>query len=86
MRFSFLFKALIAAALVMAFDRLLPVGMAGAVVGAFATAWLIGLVTARTDVRHDHRACVALAAAALFVTSLIDDPGLLGCGCRSCGR
>jgi hypothetical protein len=78
MRFSFLFKAFIAAALVMAFDRLLPLGMAGAVVGAFAAAWLIGLATARADVRRDHRARVALMVAALFVTSLINDPGALG--------
>ncbi len=78
MRFSFLIKAVVATALVMAFDRLLPVRMAGAVVGAFATAWLIGLVAARADVRRDYRACIALGAAALFVTSLIDDPGPLG--------
>ncbi len=78
MRFSFLVKAVLATALVTAFDRLLPGDMAGAVVGGFGAAWLIGLVTTRADVRRNHRACIALVAAALFVTSLIDDPGPLG--------
>ncbi len=78
MRYSFLLKAAVAAALVIAYDWLLPGDMAGAVVGGFGAAWLIGLVAARADVRRDHRACIALAAAALFVTSLIDDPGPLG--------
>lgn len=78
MRYSFLIKAMVAVALVTAFDRLFPSDMAGAVVGAFGGLWLVGLVAVRSDVRRDHRACIALVAAALFVTSLIDDPGLLG--------
>ncbi|WP_156025930.1 hypothetical protein [Sphingomonas phyllosphaerae] len=52
--------------------------MAGTVAGAFGTKWLIGLVAAPADVRRDHRAGIALVAAALFVTSLIDDPRPLG--------
>jgi len=78
MRFTFLSKAMIAVALVAAFDRLFPSDAAGAVVGGFGALWLIGLVAVRSDVRRHHRACVALVVAALFATSLIDDPGPLG--------
>ena len=78
MRFSFLIKATVAMALVIAFDRMLPGDPAGSVVGGFGGLWLLGLVAARADVRHDRRAWIALAAAALFVAALLDDPGALG--------
>ncbi|MEH3103790.1 MAG: DUF4173 domain-containing protein [Sphingomonas phyllosphaerae] len=77
MRYSFLIKSVVAVALVLAFDRLFPSDMAGSAIGAFAGAWLIGVIATRSDVRRDLRALVAVLAAALFVTALIDDPGPL---------
>lgn len=77
MRFSFLIKAVVAMALAAAFDRMLPDGPAGSVVGAFASLWLFGLIAARADIRRDRRAWFALAAAGLFTAALLDDPGPL---------
>ncbi|WP_156025984.1 DUF4153 domain-containing protein [Sphingomonas phyllosphaerae] len=77
MRYSFLVKACVTAGLVLAFDRLFPGEMAVSAIGVFAAAWLIGLVAVRADVRRDLRALVAVLAAALFATALIDDPGPL---------
>lgn len=78
MPFSFLIKMGVAIALVTAFDWMFPGGPAGSVTGLFAGLWLIGLVAARTDVRRDRRAWIAMAAAMLFLLSLVDDPGALG--------
>ncbi len=77
MRFSFLRKAAITAILVALFDRLFTFGFSGAVIGGFATAWLVGMVLGRTDVRRDRRAWCALALAGVFAAALVDDPGPL---------
>jgi hypothetical protein len=76
-RFSFLWKSAIGAALVVLFDRLFIDGFSGARIGAFAGIWLVGLAFGRRDVRHTKRALIALAVAALFAASLFDDPGPL---------
>jgi len=77
-RFSFLRKAVIVAILVTLFNRLFPFSFAGAAIGGFAGAWLIGVVLGRRDVRRDRRAWLAVAMAGVFVVALVDDPGLLG--------
>ena len=77
MRFSFLIKGAVVVALVALFDRLFPDDLAGARIGAFAGAWLIGLALGRRDVRRSRSARIALAVAALFMISLLDDPGPL---------
>jgi hypothetical protein len=76
-RFSFLIKGAVAATLVVLFDRLFPDSFSGARIGAFAGIWLIGLALGRRDVRRSRSAWIALAVAALFATSLFDDPGPL---------
>lgn len=43
-----------------------------------ALGWIVALVTTRPVVRRSRAACVALAAAALFVVGLFDDPSPLG--------
>ena len=77
MRFSFLIKSAIVVALVVLFDRLFPDSFSGARIGAFAGAWLVGLVLGRRDVRRHRPAWIALVAATFFTASLFDDPGLL---------
>lgn len=77
MRFSFLLKVAIVMALVIVFDRLFPYDFAGARIGCFAAVWLAAVIVARQEVRKSPRAWIALGAAAVFVVSLVDDPGLL---------
>lgn len=77
MRHGFLSKGAIVVVLVVLFDRLFPHEVAGAGIGGFAGAWLIGVWLARSDVRRSRRAWIALAAAAILVVSLVDDPGIL---------
>ncbi|RYE96685.1 MAG: DUF4173 domain-containing protein, partial [Oxalobacteraceae bacterium] len=77
MRFSFLCKGAIAVALVVLFDRLFPDSFSGARIGGFTGVWLVGLALGRSDIRRSRRAWIALAVAALFVGSLVDDPGPL---------
>ncbi|WP_374943182.1 DUF4173 domain-containing protein [Sphingomonas sp.] len=77
MRRGFLLKGAVVAALVVLFDRMFPYDIAGASIGGFAGAWLVGLLVGRRDVRRSGRAWFALAAAALFAVALVDDPGLL---------
>jgi len=76
-RFSFLCKGVIVAALVVLFDRLFADSFSGARIGAFAGTWLIGLALGRRDIRRTKPAWIALAVAALFAASLFDDPGPL---------
>lgn len=78
MPFSFRIKMGVAVALVAAFDWMFPGGPAGSVTGLFGGLWLIGLIAVRSDVRRDRRAWIAMAAAMLFLLSLVDDPGILG--------
>ena len=77
MRHRFLIKCATVVALVTLFDRLFPNALAGAGIGIFAVAWLIGLSVARADVRASRLARCALAATAVFAAALVDDPGPL---------
>lgn len=78
MRHGFLVKCAILIVLVIVFERLFPGPFAGAKVGLFAAAWLIGLLVARADLRRNRRAWVPLGVAAIFSVALFDDPGPLG--------
>lgn len=84
MRHGFLVKGGVAIALIALFDRLFQYDFAGAGVGVFAGAWLLGVVVARTDVRRSRRAWIAVASASLFVIALVNDPGLLAWGMFWC--
>jgi hypothetical protein len=49
----------------------------GAVVGGFAGAWIGGVLLARRGLLRDRRALVAVVAAALLATVMIERPGML---------
>ncbi|WP_076072938.1 DUF4153 domain-containing protein [Sphingomonas montana] len=77
MRFGFLCKGAIVVLLVALFDGLFPREFSGAVVGAFAAAWIAGVLIGRPDVRRNRTARTAIAAAMLFAAALAYDPGPL---------
>ena len=77
-RFGFWAKAVAALLLIALGDRLFWVEeQYGSTFGAFAAAWLIGTVAVHPALRHDRRALVAAALAALYAAALFDAPGLL---------
>jgi len=77
MRQGFLIKSGIVMGLVVLFDRLFPDDLAGAGIGVFAGAWLVGLLAGRPDARRSRLAAAAVFAAAVFAISLFYDPGPL---------
>lgn len=74
-RFTFLIKALVAAALIALADRLFyRADEAGATLGIFAAALLLSVLAVRADIR---RSRLALVAALYCVAVMIEDPGPL---------
>lgn len=74
---SFRLKIAAAVALVALADLLFLFHRAGAVVGAFALAWLALLLAVRPGLVRDPRALAMLAAAAALALVMIDRPGVL---------
>lgn len=76
-RFSFVTKLAGVAAVAAVGDALLYGYRGGAVIGAFALAWLGVLMLARPAVRRARGGWLAIGCAALFAGALIHSPGLL---------
>lgn len=77
-RLSFLLKIALTVLLIAAFDWLFPSAGGGMAVGAFALAWLLGLIAGRRDVRHARLdIAIAIACATIFCVALAYDPGPL---------
>ena len=76
-RFSFVWR-IAAAVWLLALSDLLFFGYrGGAVIGAFALAWLVVLVMSKPAIRRARHARIAIGASAFFALALIDDPSLL---------
>ncbi|HYC69395.1 DUF4173 domain-containing protein [Brevundimonas sp.] len=76
-RAGFWLKVGVAGLLTVLADTLFFFHPAGATLGAFALAWVIGVVFARPGLRRDPRAVFAIAAAVLLALVLLDRPGPL---------